>query len=279
MIKREQRCRKADRTIRKIRKSTKNKRGFKPCKPLRSKRVRVPVRKCPKQAFRITGPQGLAGPSGPQGPSGEPGLPGLSGQIGVPGSLGTQGPEGIPGTRGPEGPPGAPGPSGPQGQQGPPGTAGPQGSPGPQGPAGPQGPSGTSASTDYGHIYQSTAQIVSPGDAITFDSNGVLFGGVIHNLGDAEVMITAPGNYKVLFSVTGQQANQFALYVDGVPNADAVYGSNDVDQQNSGFSIISVASTAALTLDNHTSAGSIFLETLAGGTQANVTASMLIQRL
>jgi hypothetical protein len=149
----------------------------------------------------------------------------------------------------------------------------------PQCPPGPQGIPGTAASTDYGYIYQSTAQIVPLENAITFDTNGTLFGGIAHTLGDAEITITTPGNYKVIFSVTGQQANQFTLFVNGSLYPGTIYGSNNTDQQNTGFAIISVPSTITLTLRNHTSTGSVFLETLAGGTQSNVTASVLIQRL
>ena len=114
---------------------------------------------------------------------------------------------------------------------------------------------------------------------ITFDTNGTLFGGIAHVLGDPEITITTPGNYKIIFSVTGQQANQFSLFANGSPYPGSIYGSNSIDQQNTGFAIISVPSTITLTLRNHSSTGSVSLETLAGGTQSNVTASVLIQRL
>ncbi len=151
--------------------------------------------------------------------------------------------------------------------------------PGPQGPAGPPGANGTAASTDYGYIYQSTAQIVPVETDVTFDTNGAIFGAIAHTVGDAGITVNTIGDYKVVFSVTGQQANQFALFVDGTLFPGTIYGSNSTDQQNTGFAIITVSAPVTLTLRNHTSAGSVSLETLSGGTEANVTASMLIQRL
>lgn len=151
--------------------------------------------------------------------------------------------------------------------------------PGPAGPAGPPGANGTAASTDYGYIYQATAQIVPIETDVTFDTNGAIFGAIAHTVGDAGITINTPGNYKIIFSVTGQQANQFGLFINGTLFPGTIYGSNSTNQQNTGFAIIQVASPVTLTLRNHTSAGSISLETLAGGTEANVTASILIQRL
>jgi hypothetical protein len=161
----------------------------------------------------------------------------------------------------------------------PPGPRGPAGPQGQTGPVGPQGIPGIAASMDYGYIFQSNAQIVPVENDITFDTNGTLFGGIAHVPGDAAITIATPGNYKIIFSVTGQQANQFSLFVNGSPFPGNIYGSNSSDQQNTGFAIISVSSPITLTLRNHTSTSSVSLETLAGGTQPNVTASILIQRL
>ena len=151
--------------------------------------------------------------------------------------------------------------------------------PGPPGPAGPPGTNGTAASTDYGYIYQTTAQIVPIETDVTFDTNGAIFGAIAHTVGDARITINTPGDYKIIFSLTGQQSNQFALFINGTLFPGTIYGSNSTNQQNTGFSIIQVASPVTLTLRNHTSSGSVSLETLAGGTEANVTASILIQRL
>lgn len=151
--------------------------------------------------------------------------------------------------------------------------------PGPQGPQGPAGTSGTAASTDYAFIYQSTAESVAPQTDVTFDTNGPIFGAIAHTVGDSVITINTPGNYKVIFSVTAQQANQFALFLNGALVAGTIYGSNDTDQQNTGVAIITVAGSSTLTLRNYISATSVLLETLAGGTANNVTASILIQRL
>jgi hypothetical protein len=162
---------------------------------------------------------------------------------------------------------------------GPPGPQGPQGPPGAQGPAGSQGPAGIAASTDYGYIYQSTAQIVPVGEAVSFDSNGTLFGGIAHVLGDSAITINVTGHYKVMFSVTGEQSNQFALFVNDALIEGSLYGSASPNQQNNGVVIVSIVEPSTLKLRNHISDGSVTLETLAGGIEANVTASILIQKL
>ncbi|OIK09924.1 hypothetical protein [Bacillus sp. MUM 13] len=151
--------------------------------------------------------------------------------------------------------------------------------PGPAGPQGAAGANGTAASTDYALIYQSTAQSVDPQTDVTFDTNGVIFGSIAHTVGDSIITINTPGNYKVIFSVTAQEENQFALFLNGTLVAGTIYGSNNVSQQNTGVAIITIAGTSTLTLRNYISTTPVLLETLAGGTANNVTASILIQKL
>ena len=50
-------------------------------------------------------------------------------------------------------------------------------------------------------------------------------------------------------------------------------------QQNIGQAIITLAAGDSLTLVNHTSAAAVTLQTLAGGTQVNVNASLVIKKL
>ena len=58
-----------------------------------------------------------------------------------------------------------------------------------------------------------------------------------------------------------------------------VYGSGAGTQQNNGQAIFTIASGDVLTVRNHTSAAAIGLQTLSGGTQQNVNASVLIEQL
>ena len=61
--------------------------------------------------------------------------------------------------------------------------------------------------------------------------------------------------------------------------ASTIYGSGAGTQQDTGLAILTLAANDVLTLVNFTSAAAVGLQTLAGGTQNNVNASMLILRL
>ena len=61
--------------------------------------------------------------------------------------------------------------------------------------------------------------------------------------------------------------------------AGTVYGSGAGTQQNNGQVILSIAANDVLTLRNHTSAAAVTLQTLAGGTQTNANASILLKKL
>jgi hypothetical protein len=75
------------------------------------------------------------------------------------------------------------------------------------------------------------------------------------------------------------EANQFALFQNGSPIAESIYGSGDDTQQGPGMIIITASAGDVLTLGNHSSASSVTLQTPAGGTSTNVNASILIQKI
>jgi hypothetical protein len=70
-----------------------------------------------------------------------------------------------------------------------------------------------------------------------------------------------------------------ALFVDGAVVPGTGYGSGAGTQQNNGQAIFTVSSGAVLTLRNHSSPAALALQTLSGGTQQNVDASVLIKQL
>jgi hypothetical protein len=187
----------------------------------------------------------------------------------------------IAASAGPAGPSGSPGPAGSPGQPGAAGAPGPAGAQGPAGPAGPQGPAGPSGAglSDYGYVYNTGGQTVPLEADVVFASNGVLTAGLTHGLGDAAITILNPGDYKVTFIVSGVEPNQFGLFVNGAPIAEAIYGSGAGTQQTTGQAIITLAANDALTLRNHTSAAAVTLQTLAGGIQANANVSLTIEKL
>ena len=134
------------------------------------------------------------------------------------------------------------------------------------------------SSLGYGYVYALTAQTVAIEAPVLFDTNGPLLG-VTHTPASPSIVITSAGTYLVNFSVSGTEPNQFAIFINGAPNTSTVYGSGAGTQQNSGQSILVLPAGATLTLVNHSSTGAVTLASVVGGTQANVTASVLIQRL
>jgi hypothetical protein len=183
---------------------------------------------------------------------------------------------------GPAGPVGAVGPAGPAGVAGPAGPACPAGVAGPAGPAGPAGVAGPAGPAGgisaFGYIFNQAAEVVAIEAAVTFDINGPLLG-ITHAPGNAGVVVTAAGTYAVHYSVSGVEPGQFALFVNGAPAAGTVYGSGAGTQQDNGQVILALSASDVLTLVNHSSAAAVTLQTLAGGTQTNVNASLLIEKL
>lgn len=200
------------------------------------------------------------GPVGPQGP------------MGIPGPAGAQGAAG--GAQGPAGPAGAQGVAGPAGAQG---VQGPIGLTGPQGPAG-SGGGGGGFTPAYAYIYNLSAQNVAVEAPVLFDSNGLMVG-VVHTPSSPSISISTAGVYSIGFSVSSVQANQFTLFVNGVPQPSAVYGSGAGTQQTDGQVVLSLAAGSVLSLVNHSSASAVTLASLVGGTQATVNASIFINRL
>lgn len=138
---------------------------------------------------------------------------------------------------------------------------------------------GSNNATAFAYIYNLSSQVVAVEGDIAFSNNGIIIGNIIHTAGTAAIVLGTPGYYAIWFNVAGVEANQFTLYQNGLPVAGATYGSGAVTQPNPGMVIITAASSDVLTLRNHTSATAVTLQTLAGGTQLNANASILIQKL
>ncbi|CAG9610717.1 hypothetical protein NEOCIP111885_04493 [Pseudoneobacillus rhizosphaerae] len=80
--------------------------------------------------------------------------------------------------------------------------------------------------------------------------------------------------------MTGVEPNQFALFLNGTTEVPGtVYGTGAGTQQNNGQAILVISTFDVLTLRNHSSAAAVILQTLAGGTQTNVNASIVIKKL
>ncbi len=212
---------------------------------------------------------------------GAPGLPGATGDTGATGDAGPSGdtgPQGLQGVQGDIGPAGDTGDTGPQGLQGVQGDIGPAGATGGTGPPGPPGPA-SSGLTEYAYVYNEGAEVVAIEAALTFDRNGVMTPGITHAPGDAGIRFVNAGTYKVTFSMSGVEPSQMALFVNGVVVPGTVYGSGAGTQPNIGQAILILGAGDVLTVRNHSSAAAVTLQTLAGGTQTNENASIIVEKL
>lgn len=207
------------------------------------------TRACPKRSKKVS--WSVRGPAGAEGAQG---AMGLQGEPGVPGAMGTAGPAGDPG------------PSGLPGADGSPGAPGPSGAP------------GANAPSNAGYVYNTGGQTVAVEADIAFDSNGLLTG-VTHTAGTSTLTVAQDGVYSVRFVISAVEPNQFALFVNGVQAPGGIYGSGAGTQQNTGEVLIELTAGDVLTLRNHSSAAAVTLQTLAGGTQTNVNASMSIEQI
>ncbi|RXK32082.1 flagellar hook-length control protein FliK, partial [Bacillus velezensis] len=194
---------------------------------------------------------------------------------------GATGAAGATGATGAAGATGATGAAGATGATGVTGAAGVTGVPGATGDIGPTGATGATGSglSEYAYVYNLSAETVAIEAPVIFDSTGITTAGITHAPGTAQIIVTTPGDYEVTFSVSGVEPNQFTLFVNGGPVTNTVYGSGAGTQQNNGQAIITLAAGDILTLVNHTSAAAVTLQTLAGGTQTNVNASIVLKKL
>jgi hypothetical protein len=225
------------------------------------------------------GRRGATGPTGATGATGSTGATGASGgPIGATGSTGATGATGPTGILGLTGPTGATGATGSTGATGP--SGGPIGATGATGAIGATGPTGAGV-LDYAYIYNLTSPGIIPVESdITFDSNGPISAGFTHTPGSAAITILNTGTYKITFSVSAVGVNQFAIFVNGAASSPvSVYGSAASTQQNTGQAILNLTAGDVVTIRNHSSLLAVTLQLLAGGTQANVNASVILERL
>ncbi|WP_225999547.1 hypothetical protein [Paenibacillus sp. BJ-4] len=137
----------------------------------------------------------------------------------------------------------------------------------------------TDGLAQFGYIYNLRPQVVPIEADVILDSNGILTPGIAHVPGTTQITVADAGNYEVHFSVSGVEPNQFAIYINGILAGGTLYGSGAGTQQNTGQAILALACGDVLTLRNHSSATPVTLQTLAGGTQTSVNASVIIRKL
>jgi hypothetical protein len=67
--------------------------------------------------------------------------------------------------------------------------------------------------------------------------------------------------------------------VNGFPVPETIYEVGGSEVQNTGEALITITGVSVITLQNHTSYGSIDLYDKTGGTQTDVNASLLIRQI
>ncbi len=127
-------------------------------------------------------------------------------------------------------------------------------------------------------MFNTAAQTVPIEADIVFNSNGPMLG-LTHTPGTTQLVVSTSGTYRVEFSVSGVEPAEFALMNNGVLVNGTVYGSGAGTQQDAGSAIVNLGAGDVLTVRNHSSSAAVTLQTLAGGTQTNVNASMLVQQI
>jgi hypothetical protein len=130
----------------------------------------------------------------------------------------------------------------------------------------------------YAYIYNLGEQVVAVDTPVLFDSNGLL-SEFEHKEGDSEIRVLSSGMYTVAFSISGTEPSQFAIFLNRRLVPGSIYGSGAGTQQNSGQIMLELAVEDVLTLVNYSSAAAVGLASKVGGTQANVNASVRIQRI
>jgi hypothetical protein len=167
--------------------------------------------------------------------------------------------------------------NGERGATGPTGATGSTGGTGAQGATGATGPAGGGLSA-YGYIYALIRQDVAIDAAVLFDAQSDLVN-IENRVGSSDIGILENGNYLVGFSVTGTEPNQFAIFVNGRVVPGSIYGSGAGTQQNNGQVIVRLEKGDTVTLVNYHSASAVGLQSLSGGTERNVTASVTLLKL
>jgi hypothetical protein len=130
----------------------------------------------------------------------------------------------------------------------------------------------------YAYIYNVSAQVVAVGAPVLFDRNGLL-SEFEHTEGASEIRVLSAGIYTVEFSISGTEPNQFAIFVNRNLVPGSIYGSGAGTQQNNGQITLELALEDVLSLVNYSSAAAVGLASKIGGTQANVNASVRIQKI
>ena len=128
----------------------------------------------------------------------------------------------------------------------------------------------------YGYIYNTDSQSVARENPIQFTDSGPM-DQITHDDGSESVVIQSAGLYAVWYRVTGTSANQFAVFQNEAVLLNSVYGTPVAN--NTGMTMVNAAENDVITLRNHTSSGSVTLDTWVGGDTFGVSASLTLLKI
>jgi len=134
-----------------------------------------------------------------------------------------------------------------------------------------------SATLDYLYIYNTNQIAVLPGVPVSFNNSGPISAAFTYIPGDSAVLVNTAGVYKITYSVTSAQVNQFAIFVDGLIDLSTVYSVGGQYMQNTGQAIVTLPANVIITLRSVSVTG-LLLPVFLGGRQFNVNASLIMER-
>jgi hypothetical protein len=111
---------------------------------------------------------------------------------------------------------------------------------------------------EYAYIYTSGGDFVSSATSIRFFYNGIMTSGIVHAPSSSFISFATPGVYKIEFSVTADNSNQFSIYKNGTEVPGSKYSSSSTSQQNNGMVIVNILSGDQIELRNVSAAANFF---------------------
>jgi hypothetical protein len=151
------------------------------------------------------------------------------------------------------------------------------------GATGARGPTGPVGLPEYAYIYDLSppdiAATVGAGTDVPFAHNGPKTAGITY-AANGQITIATAGVYRIEFIASVTEPGQLELTQNGVQIPSTVYGRATGTSEISGQATLSVAAGDILTLRNPSgNSPALTFTPTAGGTHADVSASILIQQL
>ena len=127
---------------------------------------------------------------------------------------------------------------------------------------------------EYAYIYNFGSDFVTSNSSVKFNTNGKMTSGISHLPSSNLINFNTPGVYKIEFSVSANETNQFSIYKNGTEVPGSRYFSASANQQNTGMVIVDILPGDIIEIRSNS--GILFLS---GGGGPVVNASIMITQL